>query len=73
MNVRKRKAAQAYQTLADWREAQGFTLVQAADFLNLPLTSYYNFERGNRHPRPETMRTILDRTGVAIEFLAGVA
>lgn len=73
MSSRQRKDATRYATLEDWRRAQDYTLQQAADFLELPLTTYFNFERGNRHPRPATMKDIMARTGVAIEFLAGVA
>ena len=73
MSSRTRKTPKRYRTLREWREARDLTLVEAAEYLELPLTSYYNFERGLRHPRPDALRRILDRTGVSIEVLAGVA
>lgn len=73
MSSRSRKAQPKYQTLKEWREAQGFTLTEAAEYLGLPLTSYWNFENGNRLPRRDTLRALVSHTGVAIEFLAGVA
>ena len=73
MSSRDRKAPQRFATLADWRASKGFTLQQAADFLDLPLTTYFNFERNIRVPRPNTMRALIAKTGVSVAFLARVA
>ncbi len=73
MSSPHRKARRRYPTLLAWREAQGYNLQQAADSLGLPLTSYWNYERGTKLPKRPTLRSIYEQTGVAVEFLAGVA
>jgi len=62
-----------FPTLVAWRRDRGFTLQQAADHLGMPLTTYFEIERGHRRARRDTMVHLLQQTGVAIEFLAGVA
>ena len=73
MSSPNRKHQTRYANLRAWRDAKGFTLEEAAEYLGEPLTNYYEWERGNRRPKPDAMRHIIDRTGVRIEFLAGVA
>lgn len=73
MSSRLRKVNELYPTLKAWRDAHGYTLQQAADILGEPLTSYYMWESGVRHPKPKTLRRIYERTGVSLAFLAGVA
>ena len=73
MSSPKRKQTERFATLKAWRDAKGFTLEEAAEYLDEPLTSYSNWERGTRRPKPEAMRRVMARTGVAVEFLAGVA
>lgn len=74
MSSRPRKQTRRFATLKAWRESKHFTLREAADYLELPYTSYYNYEQAARCPRQREMRArIVERTGVRVEFLAGVA
>jgi transcriptional regulator with XRE-family HTH domain len=72
MSSLKRKAA-APLTLKAWRASRKFTLQQAADFLGVSLTAYFHMERDGQRPRPDTMKRIMDLTGVSADVLAGVA
>lgn len=73
MSSRERKQPRRYASLKAWREAHGYTLEQAAEVLDLPLTSYFHFERGDRMPRRETLQHLRERTGVPLSSLVGVA
>jgi len=65
---RKRKPT----TLRAWREGRGWTLQQAADYLAMPLTSYYYLETGARQSRRDVLRRVMAATGVSVEALLGL-
>lgn len=73
MSSRVRKTPKTYATLLAWRQAHGYTLQQAADALDLPLTSYFHLERHERMPRRDTLKRVHEQTGVPVQSLVGVA
>lgn len=71
MSYPKRKPGRSFETLRAWREAQGFTLEQAAETLGYSLPGYHKIERGDRHPRGADIKRITAITGVPVEVLVG--
>lgn len=62
-----------YQTLKDWRTAEGLSQEAAARKLGMALTTYCRYERGEHSVKGERAKRLMAQTGVSIEFLAGVA
>jgi DNA-binding XRE family transcriptional regulator len=60
-------------TLRQWRHNKGLTIQEAADWLEMPLTTYYAIERGHQVPRRALMEHLSARTGVSKAVLAQVA
>ncbi len=64
---------QPHSSLAAWRRAQGFDQHEAAAFLEISQSYYCKLERGDQTPRPKIARRLVDRTGVPLDELLGIA
>ncbi|MGN0591968.1 MAG: helix-turn-helix domain-containing protein [Ruminococcus sp.] len=53
------------------REAHGLTVRQTADALQLPYTTYNNYEKNSREPNGQLLCSIADFFGVSIDYLLG--
>lgn len=53
------------------RENKGFNMRQMASALNLPYTTYVNYEKGAREPNSEQLILISKYFGVSIDYLMG--
>lgn len=53
------------------REAKGINMRETARLLNLPYTTYVNYEKGLREPTSEVLIQIADFYGVSIDYLIG--
>jgi transcriptional regulator with XRE-family HTH domain len=62
-----------YPTLKRWRDAQGINQRDAARLLGITQSEYSKFETGRRTPRPKRAGEIMDKTGVPLEALMGIA
>jgi transcriptional regulator with XRE-family HTH domain len=51
--------------LRNWRLAQGWSLGDAARYLDIPKSTYYVIELGRKIPRPNLRDHIAERTGVS--------
>lgn len=60
-------------SLLAWRTAKGFNQHEAAVFLGISQAYYCKLERGDQTPRPKIARRLMDRTGVPLEELLGIA
>ena len=64
--------SRAYPDLKTWRDAHGWSQMQAAAHLGISQKSYSRFERRDRFVKGDTAKRLMKRTGVPIEVLAGV-
>ena len=53
------------------REEQGISMREAAKRLNMPYTTYVNYEKGEREPNSETLIAIASFYGTSIDYLLG--
>lgn len=53
------------------RESKGYNMRQMAAALNLPYTTYVNYEKGARRPNSEQLILISKYFGVSIDYLIG--
>lgn len=53
------------------RESKGYNMRQMAAALNLPYTTYVNYEKGAREPNSEQLILISKYFGVSIDYLLG--
>ena len=67
------KTPKRHTDLRDWRLSLDISQREAADKLGISLTTYSRLERGVRAVKGEMARFLMDKTGVPIEVLAGVA
>lgn len=54
------------------REAKGYNMRQMASALNLPYTTYVNYEKGTREPNSEQLLLIAKYFGVTTDYLIGL-
>ena len=57
--------------LRDLREARGLTQSEAAAIFDMPMTTYRNYERGDRQPPIEVLFQFADYYGVSLDYLLG--
>lgn len=55
--------------LRELREKRGISMKDAADFLNIPYTTYVNYEKGTREPNIEALFRLADFFEVTIDEL----
>lgn len=55
--------------IKELRELKGISMKEAARLLNLPYTTYVNYEKGLREPTSEVLIQIADFFGVSVDFL----
>lgn len=53
------------------RESKGLTMRDVAKLLNMPYTTYVNYEKGVREPNSETLILLADFFGTSIDFMLG--
>lgn len=67
----------SYPTLLAWRRAQdggrGWNQRKAASALGIAQRTYSRYERRERFVKGEQARRLMDKTGVSLDVLAGVA
>lgn len=70
----KRKQRQPqFRSLVAWREAYSLSQREAAEQLGLSQPGYAKIELGQRHPRRDALKRIVEHTGVSVEVLTGLA
>lgn len=69
----RNRRTRSYPTLQTWREAQQLNQRRAADLLGISQTTYGLLERRRRFVKGEQAKAIMDKTGVPLEVLVGVA
>lgn len=57
--------------IQELRNAAGMTMKQAAQALDMPYTTYVNYEKGAREPNSETLIRIAEFYNVSIDYLIG--
>lgn len=57
--------------IRELREAKGINMKEAAKSLNMPYTTYVNYEKGLREPTSEVLIQIADFFGTTIDYLVG--
>lgn len=57
--------------LRELREALGISMREAASRLNMPYTTYVNYEKGTREPNSETLIQLADFFNTSIDFMLG--
>lgn len=57
--------------IKELRESKSISMKEAARLLNLPYTTYVNYEKGLREPTSEVLIQIADFFNVSIDFLLG--
>lgn len=57
--------------IRELREAKGINMKEAAKLLNMPYTTYVNYEKGLREPTSEVLIQIADFYGTTIDYLVG--
>lgn len=55
--------------MRELREERGITMKEAAGALNMPYTTYVNYEKGVREPNSETLIKIADFYNTSIDYL----
>ena len=73
MSPTVKTALRSYPDLKTWRDAQHMSQHEAASFLGVSQKSYSLFERRERFVKGELAKSLMAKTGVPIEVLAGVA
>ena len=59
------------QRLKEIRLDKKLTLKQVSSMLNIPLTTYANYEQGVREPSLSTLNALCDVYGVSSDYLLG--
>lgn len=62
-----------YSSLRAWRQAKGFTQEEAAAFLGIGQAYYSKLERHEQAPRKVILQRLMERTGVPVDELMGIA
>lgn len=62
-----------YPSLRKWRDAQGWTTREAAQYLQVSQPTYSRVEAGKQVPRREALPAWIDKTGVPLESIMGIA
>lgn len=57
--------------IRELREAKGINMREAARLLDMPYTTYVNYEKGLREPTSEVLIQIADFYGTTIDYLVG--
>ena len=57
--------------IKELREAKGISMRQASVDLNMPYTTYVNYEKGAREPNSETLILLADYFGTSIDYMLG--
>lgn len=57
--------------LRELRENHGLSVKDAADLLNMPYTTYVNYEKGTREPNIQALFRLANFFGVSIDDLLG--
>lgn len=57
--------------MKELRQERGITMKDAAQQLNLPYTTYVNYEKGTREPNSETLIQIANFYNTSIDYLLG--
>lgn len=57
--------------IRELREAKGINMREAANQLDMPYTTYVNYEKGLREPTSEVLIQIADFYNVSIDYLVG--
>lgn len=57
--------------IRELREAKGINMKEAAKLLDMPYTTYVNYEKGLREPTSEILIQIADFYGTTIDYLVG--
>jgi transcriptional regulator with XRE-family HTH domain len=60
-------------TVLAWRMASGLSQREAASILGMTQATYSRLELGRTVPRRAALQRVLDRTGVPLDVLVGVA
>lgn len=55
------------------RKAAGYTQREFAQLLGMPVSTYSNYENGNRDPGPETLKKIADALDVPLDRLLSIS
>ncbi len=50
---------------------RGWTMKEAADHLNLPYTTYVNYEKGERDPNTDALLAMANCYGVTVNYILG--
>ena len=69
----RKQSQSGFLSLAEWREANQLTQIEAAAKFGVHQSNWSRLERGEVHPRPALMKRLMKETGVPVEVLAGVA
>ena len=69
----RRRQRKAHPDLRAWREAFGLTQAEAAHLLGISQKSYSRFETGQRFVKGPLAARLMERTGVPLGVLVGVA
>lgn len=57
--------------IAELRQKRDVSMMQAAKELNIPYTTYVNYEKGDREPNSEMLIKLADYFGVSVDYLIG--
>ena len=57
--------------LREIRKSHGITMKEAADALNMPYTTYANYEKGDREPNISVILRLADFFNVSTDYLLG--
>lgn len=69
----KRTQAKRYTDLKSWRDDQELSQVEAAKILGISQIAYSRFERRAQFAKGKLARRLIEKTGVPLEVIAGVA
>lgn len=73
MNAHSRAFRRSFPDLKTWRTALMFSQSEAAAHLGVSQKTYSRWETGQRFVSGQKAKHLMDRTGVPLEKLAGVA
>lgn len=59
--------------ISELRKAKGETMTETAKNLNMPYTTYVNYEKGTREPNTETLVLLANYFKVTVDYLIGNA
>lgn len=70
-SVKKKKGAQALNRLKELRESRHLNMREMAKELNIPYTTYVNYEKGKREPDIGTLIALADYFKVTVDCVLG--